>query len=72
MRRTFGIDVLECPQCGGRLQLMALIENARVVARTLRHLGLPIALPELRAARAPPLLVEDPACQRDAAADATF
>jgi Putative transposase/Transposase zinc-binding domain len=32
MRRTFGNDVLECPRCGGRLQLMALIEDARVVA----------------------------------------
>ena len=25
MRRTFGIDVLECPRCGGRLRLMALL-----------------------------------------------
>jgi hypothetical protein len=55
MRRTFGIDVLECPRCGGRLRLLALIEQARTVERILRHLGLPTDLPELRAARAPPL-----------------
>jgi hypothetical protein len=24
MRRTFGFDVLACPQCGGRLRLIAL------------------------------------------------
>jgi hypothetical protein len=27
MRRTFGINVLACPRCGGRLRLIALIEN---------------------------------------------
>lgn len=50
MRRTLGTDVLECPRCGGRLQLMALIEDARVVARILPHLGLPTGLPDLKAA----------------------
>jgi hypothetical protein len=39
MRRTFGIDALDCPRCGGRLWLLALIEQARVVERILRHLG---------------------------------
>jgi hypothetical protein len=36
MRRTFGIDVLDCPRCGGRLRLLALIEHARIVDRILR------------------------------------
>jgi hypothetical protein len=26
MRRAFGVDVLACPRCGGRLRLVALIE----------------------------------------------
>jgi hypothetical protein len=39
MRRTFGLDVLACPRCGGRLHLVALIEQAAVVQRILRHLG---------------------------------
>src|SRR5207247_9916742 len=45
MRRTFGVDVLECPRCGGRLRLMALIEHARVVEPILRHLGRPTGRP---------------------------
>ena len=28
MQRTFGFDVLACPRCGGRLRLLALIEQA--------------------------------------------
>jgi uncharacterized protein YbaR (Trm112 family) len=31
MRRTFGFDVLACPRCGGRLRLIALIEQAAVI-----------------------------------------
>ena len=41
MRRTFGLDVLACPRCGGRLRLLALIEQASVVQRILRHLSVP-------------------------------
>ena len=29
MARTLGFDVLACPRCGGRLRLIALIEEAR-------------------------------------------
>jgi hypothetical protein len=54
MRRTFETDVLTCPRCGGRLRLVALIEQASVVQRILRHLGPPTEVPEPRAARAPP------------------
>ena len=55
MRRSFGFDVLACPRCGGRLRLIALIEEASVIQRILRHLGLPTDVPEPRPARAPPL-----------------
>ncbi len=55
MRRTFGFDVLACPSCGGRLRLISLIEEASVIQRILRHLGLPTEIPEPRPARAPPL-----------------
>ena len=60
MRRAFGIDVLACPQCGGRLRLLALIEHAIVVARILRHLGLPTERTTPRPARAPPPSALDP------------
>jgi hypothetical protein len=54
MQRTFGLDVLACPRCGGRLRLMALIEDAAVITRILDHLGLPAEIPASRPARAPP------------------
>ncbi len=54
MRRTFGLDVLACPRCGGRFRLVALIEQASVVQRILRHIGLSTEVPEPRPARAPP------------------
>ena len=56
MRWTFGFDVLTCPRCGGRLRLIALIEEAAVIGRILRHLGLPTEPPVPRPARAPPLV----------------
>ena len=60
MARTFGFDVLACPRCGGRLRLIALIEEAAVIERILRHLGLPTEIPAPRPARAPPLRVGTP------------
>ena len=60
MRRTFGLDVLACPRCGGRLRLVALIKEVAVIDRILCHLGLPTAIPAPRPARAPPLPVAVP------------
>src|SRR5690606_17060428 len=54
MRRPFAFDVLACPRCGGRLRLIALIEETTVVTRILRRLGLPSDLPALAPARSPP------------------
>jgi hypothetical protein len=65
MRRTFGFDVLACPRCGGRLRLIALIEEAAVIGRILRHLGLPTDLPMARPARAPPLFAAEGNAQAD-------
>jgi hypothetical protein len=55
MARTFGFDVLACPRCGGRLRLIALIEEAGVIQRILRHVGVPTEIPAPRPARAPPI-----------------
>jgi hypothetical protein len=55
MHRTFGFDVLLCPRCQGRLELIALIEDPRVIRRILNHLGLPTEVPAARPARSPPL-----------------
>ena len=40
MRRAFGVDVLACPGCGGRLRLIATLEDPAVVGKILTHLGL--------------------------------
>ena len=50
MARTFGFDVLACPRCGGRLHLIALIKEAAVIERILRHLGVPTEIPAPRPA----------------------
>ena len=45
LRRVFDIDVERCV-CGGKLKIIAAIEDPAVIAKILTHLGLP--------ARAPP------------------
>jgi hypothetical protein len=48
------------------MRLIALIEQAAVVQRMLRHLGLPSDVPQPHPARAPPIPPEDPnLCWRD-------
>ena len=56
MRRAFGFDVLACPRCGHGMRLIALIEQAEVIRRILRHLGEPSEVPPPAPARPPPLL----------------
>ena len=51
MRHTFGVDVLACPRCGGRMRVVATIEDPVVIRRILTHLGLPT---EASAPRPPP------------------
>jgi hypothetical protein len=46
LRRTFAVDVLDCPECGGRLRLLATITQREVIERILSHLGLPTVSPE--------------------------
>jgi hypothetical protein len=41
MRRAFDLDVLCCPRCAGRMQLLATIDDPAVIQRILAHLGLP-------------------------------
>jgi hypothetical protein len=48
MARTCGLAVLACARGGGRLRLIARIEETAVIARILRHVGLPIEIPAPR------------------------
>ena len=41
MRRAIDLDVLRCPRCAGRMQLIATIDDPAVIQRILAHLGLP-------------------------------
>src|SRR5450759_1353107 len=54
MLRTLHIDVETCPKCGGKLKLIALVQDPEGIARYLRHLGLPTEAPAMAAARGPP------------------
>ncbi len=56
MRRAFDLDVLRCPRCAGRMELIATIDDPAVIHRILAHLGLPGARdgPEAAPSVSPP------------------
>ena len=39
MHRAFAIDVLACPDCGGRLRLIATLHDPVVIRKILAHLA---------------------------------
>lgn len=47
------MDVLECPGCGGRLEVLAFITEQAVARKILDHLGLASQAPPLVPARRP-------------------
>ena len=55
-QRIFAIDILDCSDCGGRLRLVATIDQPEVIEKILRHLGLPVDAPLPTPARDPPWL----------------
>ena len=56
MRHTFGVDVWACARCGGRMRVVATIEDPVVIRKILTHLGFPTAA---AAPRPPPADVFD-------------
>jgi hypothetical protein len=59
LKRVFGVEIEGCARCGGKLKIIASIEEAAVIARILAHLEKTAgdeSRPELasQAARAPP------------------
>jgi uncharacterized protein YbaR (Trm112 family) len=62
MRRAFEIDVLACPRCGGRLRLIATVEDPRGIRRILTHLGLPPEASSPDPSRSPPGPTADLVC----------
>ena len=57
LRRSFAIDALAC-DCGGRRELIAVIEHKPTVRKILEHLGLETELPAFAAPRGPPLFAD--------------
>lgn len=43
LKRVF--DIEHCPNCGGALKVIAVIEELAVIVRILTHLGLPVGRP---------------------------
>ena len=48
--------LLVCPDCRGRVRLIATIDDREVIEKILRHLGLPVDPPVPTPARDPPWL----------------
>jgi hypothetical protein len=72
LRRAFAIDVLRCPDCDGRMRILAAIQSPETTEAILGSLGLPV--------RAPPTLPTRPddgleataaACGNEAETDAS-
>ena len=38
LKRVFGIDIERCVRCGGKLHIIASIEQPQVIAKILLHL----------------------------------
>ena len=53
LRRSFSVDVLQCPKCHGRLRMIAVITERESARRILAHLGLPTEPPIVARARDP-------------------
>ncbi|MBU0753934.1 MAG: hypothetical protein KJ645_02265 [Planctomycetes bacterium] len=51
MRRVFDVNVLKCPHCAGRRELIALITEAPVIRAILECLKLPADPPAVAGAR---------------------
>jgi hypothetical protein len=58
LRRTFAVDVQECPKCHGRLRLIAAIVDPPVARAILSSLGMPTSAPAPARARDPTDLFE--------------
>ena len=57
MRRVFALDVLECPDCHGRMRILAAIHPPAAIQKILACLGLP--------PRPPPIAPALPDCEMD-------
>jgi hypothetical protein len=66
LKKVFAIDVLVCPKCTGRLELIAFIADQGIARKILEHLELDATGPPAAAARRVPESI-DPAPDYDVA-----
>ena len=59
LARVFAVDILECPGCGSRRQVIAVVMDPSVVRAILQARGLPAEPPARSPARPPPQPVFD-------------
>jgi hypothetical protein len=60
MMRVFQEDVLRCPKCGGKSEVISAITQSKVALAILRGLGLSVRASALRFSRAPTVDAELP------------
>jgi hypothetical protein len=54
LARTFGVDVLACPKCQGRMKLIAMVKDPASIARYLAAVGEATEVPRRSENRGPP------------------
>lgn len=54
LARTFSIDVLQCPNCKGRMKLLAVLKDAKEIRRYLAAVGELVDVPHRAPSRGPP------------------
>ena len=54
LARVFAVDVTRCPNCGGRLGLVAVLSDPASIGRYLCGVGLAAEPPAVAGARSPP------------------
>lgn len=63
LKRVLDIDIERCPNCAGRLKIIAVIEDPALITQILSNLGLPARAPP-RAPRGLAQLIEAPCVSR--------
>ena len=54
LKRVFNIDIETCPECKGKVKVIASIEDPQVIKKILGHLGLESRAPTPWPSRGPP------------------
>ena len=55
LKRVFGIDLETCSHCGGKMELVSAIMEAKAIEKILKHTGRPYKPPDIAPAQ-PPVL----------------